>query len=144
MSAARKRECACHSGKAYTACCKPYHDGVALPPTPEALMRSRYAAFALGLGPYLVQTLAEGHADTGMAPGALALELSRVKDRRRFLGLTVHSSAEDGDVGEVHFSARVFEKGADISFSERSTFVREEGAWRYLSGEMGPYAPPEG
>jgi len=40
--------CPCGSGTAYAACCEPMHQGApAL--TAEALMRSRYSAFVLGL-----------------------------------------------------------------------------------------------
>ena len=97
-------------------------------------MRSRYAAFALGLGRYLVETLARDHPDRGADEAALVIALSRRKDRQRFLGLAILDAREDGDRGEVTFRARVFERGKDRSFTERSTFVRENGAWRYLSG----------
>lgn len=107
-------------------------------------MRSRYAAFALGLGAYLVDTLAEGHVDRAFPREALARELGRAKATKRFMGLVVHDAREDGDRGEVTFSARVFEKGEDQSFRERSRFVREGGAWRYLDGEIGPYGEPSG
>jgi hypothetical protein len=40
----------------------------------------------------------------------------------------------------VLFYARIFERGADRSFAERSTFVREAGAWRYAAGELVPRA----
>lgn len=41
-------------------------------------MRSRFAAFALGLGDYLVDTLAADHEDRAAAPReALVRELSR-------------------------------------------------------------------
>ncbi|MEO0565894.1 MAG: YchJ family metal-binding protein, partial [Chloroflexota bacterium] len=39
--------CPCGSGRAYKACCRPYHQGKN-PPTPEALMRARYSAYAAG------------------------------------------------------------------------------------------------
>jgi uncharacterized protein (DUF952 family) len=95
-------------------------------------MRSRYAAFALGLGDYLVETLASSHPDRGHDETALARELSRAKERQRFLGLTILDAHED----EVTFHARVFERGKDRSFTERSKFVCEDGAWRYASGEI--------
>ena len=38
----------------------------------------------------------------------------------------------EGD--EVLFDARVFERGGHRSFAELSTFVREDGSWRYASG----------
>lgn len=98
-------------------------------------MRSRYSAFALGLGRYLVKTLAADHADRALDEGALVIELSRAKERQRFLRLTILDAHDDGARGEVTFHARIFERGQDRSFTERSTFVRENGAWRYAAGE---------
>lgn len=93
-------------------------------------MRSRYAAFALGLGEYLVDTLASAHPDRDLPREALVTELSRAGDGQRFLGLRIVRA--DGD--EVLFDARIFERGQDRSFAELSTFVREDGRWRYASG----------
>lgn len=100
-------------------------------------MRSRYAAFALGLGDYLVETLAHDHPDRGMA-----VELGRVKDTQRFQRLLVLHTAETGEEGEVLFFAGIFGKGTtpakrgDRSFAELSRFTKEAGAWRYASGEL--------
>lgn len=100
-------------------------------------MRSRFAAFALGFGDYLVDTLAADHEDRAAAPrDALVRELSRAHERQRFLGLRIVHAAEDGDRGAVLFCARIFERGEDRSFAEHSAFVREGGAWRYRSGEL--------
>ena len=38
--------CPCGSGKKYSECCEPIIKGTILAPTPEALMRSRYTAYA--------------------------------------------------------------------------------------------------
>lgn len=144
-----KRACPCHSGRAYAACCGPFHEHEALPKTPAELMRSRYAAFALGLGAYLVETLAAEHADLARPRderggdatahrAALARALGQAKDRQRFLGLRIAHERMEGDEGEVLFLARVFERGQDRSFAELSRFVREDGAWRYLDGELLP------
>ena len=48
--------CPCGSGRAFTACCGPYLAGTALPETAEALMRSRYTAYARRDGAYLSAT----------------------------------------------------------------------------------------
>jgi SEC-C motif-containing protein len=101
-----------------------------------ALMRSRYAAFARGLGDYLVRTLAADHPDRAHDDTALAVALSRAKDTQRFLALEILESRIEGDRGEVLFHARVFERGADRSFTERSRFWREGGAWRYAGGDV--------
>ena len=127
------KSCPCHSGKAYKSCCKPLHDGTAIAETPEALMRSRFSAFALGLGEYLVDTLARDHEDRAAAPReVLVRELSRAKDTQRFLGLEILSTGD----ATVTFRARIFEKGRDKSFEEESSFVREDGAWRYAHGTI--------
>jgi SEC-C motif-containing protein len=102
-------------------------------------MRSRFSAFALGLGDYLVDTLTAEHPDHAASREHLARELSRMRERRRFLGLTIlyttpPSVAAAERQGEVLFHARIFERGADRSFAELSTFVREPGGWRYASG----------
>lgn len=101
-------------------------------------MRSRYSAFALGLGEFLVDTLSSDHPDRALGREDFARELGRAKDRQRFLGLRILHAAETGDEGEVMFYARIFEKGVDASFVELSRFVREEGSWRYASGVLEP------
>ena len=103
-------------------------------------MKSRYAAFALGLGAYLVRTLSASHADMALPREALERALSRAKEKQRFTGLRIlHTVASDLE-GEVLFLARIFERGQDRSFAELSDFIREGGAWRYASGIMLPKA----
>jgi SEC-C motif domain protein len=111
-----------------------------LPETPEALMRSRYCAYALNLAPYLMKTLAGGHEDRAMPEPELLKALQYGAQSRRFMGLTILRSNADGKQGQVLFIARVFEKGRDGSFAELSHFVLEDGAWRYLSGVLLPKA----
>jgi SEC-C motif domain protein len=101
-------------------------------------MRSRYAAFALGLGDYLVRTLASSHPDRALPARELARDLSRARERQRFTGLRIVRATSSGDSGQVLFLARIFERGVDRSFGELSTFVREASGWRYASGEPVP------
>jgi SEC-C motif-containing protein len=101
-------------------------------------MRSRYAAFALGLGEYLVMTLAEGHADRGASHEELVQSLSRARERQRYLDLRILYSSAEGDRGQVLFYARIFERGADRSFAELSSFRREGMKWRYSDGLLVP------
>jgi SEC-C motif-containing protein len=90
------------------------HDGSREADSPEALMRSRYSAFALGLGAYLVGTLSPDHPDRALGDDAsLAMALSRAKDTQRFLGLRIIEAHTDGDRGTVVFRARIFERGVD-------------------------------
>lgn len=112
-------------------------------------MRSRYAGFALGLGSYLVDTLASGHPDHEAPRDALVGQLTLVRRAQRFLGLRiVDAPSAEPDRGEVLFYARIFERGVDCSFAELSSFMRESGSWRYVSGvlltrDVLPCAPEE-
>ncbi len=126
--------CPCDSGLPYGECCGPHHqrfdtgDGPGAP-TPEALMRSRYSAYALGLINYLLTTW---HPST--SPGELAL--SPVK----WLGLEVRHAAMSGDAGVVEFVARLKDNGKAQRMHEISRFVREAGQWYYIDGQV----PDEG
>ena len=54
--------CLCHSGLEYKVCCAPCHAKTTTAATPEALLRSRYAAFSLELPSYLAANLGLGAA----------------------------------------------------------------------------------
>lgn len=140
MALTTVRDCPCHSGRRYAACCAPYHRGEADAPAPGALMRSRYAAFALNLGPYLYRTLAAGHPDRASSEAEFVLELARGRRPLRYVGLSLLHEMAAGDAGEVLFYARIFEKGQSRSFAELSAFAREGGGWRYESGVLLPEA----
>ena len=50
------KNCPCCSGKSYDECCKIFHDKEKFPQTAEELMRSRFSAFAIPNGEYLMET----------------------------------------------------------------------------------------
>ncbi len=50
----------CCSGKVYKECCQPYHEEEKYAPTAEALMRSRFSAFAIPNADYLWKTTLPG------------------------------------------------------------------------------------
>ena len=119
--------CVCGSGAIYNACCGRWHAGEPAP-TAEALMRSRYAAFALQLAPYL---LATWHAST--RPLTIEFEAGT-----KWLGLSVKSFRETAlDRAEVAFIARnKVGGGSAVRLHERSRFVREDGRWFYVDGDF--------
>jgi SEC-C motif domain protein len=98
-------------------------------------MRSRYAAYACGDVDYLVKTLHPDHKDREIPEEVLRSSLRAACRDYRYTGLEIVSVETDGDWASVHFKARVFQKGVDLSFSERSRFERVGGGWRYLDGE---------
>lgn len=144
------RPCPCCSGLAYDACCAPYHRGEREAPAPVALMRSRYAAFALGEAEYLVRTLDEAHPDRALPREGLLRSLRGAKDRQRYPRLTILDERRSGRTGEVLFHAVVEEirPKVDVSFLELSDFAHDGAGWRYVSGILVPLAElgraPEG
>jgi SEC-C motif-containing protein len=88
-------------------------------------MRSRYSAYVVGLIDYL---LATWHPST--APGEL--DLSPVK----WLGLEVLRAEQAGDAGVVEFVARCRVNGRAQRMHEISSFVRQDGRWYYIDGQV--------
>ncbi len=91
-------------------------------------MRSRYSAYALRLGSYLLETW---HADT--RPTELTLDIGT-----RWLGLKVLDHAVlTGERAEVEFVARYRDGGASaVRLQERSRFQRVDGRWYYVDGSF--------
>ncbi len=110
----------------YAACCESYHAGLRLAPTAEALMRSRYSAFAIGNAAYL---LATWHASTRPAD----LELLPGEE---WVQLRVLAVREAGNEASVEFVARSRRGGSTLALHETSRFVREDGRWFYIDGRM--------
>jgi SEC-C motif domain protein len=132
--------CPCGSDRPYSDCCQLYLRGTALPPTAEALMRSRYTAYHQGNGDYLIAT----HHPTQRYPGqratilktiatttwlgllVLATEAGQPADRRG--GVEFIAYYADPEVGQIH---------------ERSRFVRQKDRWFYVDGDTLPRQWPQ-
>ncbi len=90
-------------------------------------MRSRYSAFVRGDVPYL---LATWHIRT--RPATLELEAGA-----RWLGLEIKQHRMTGaNTAEVEFVARFRVAGRAVRQHELSRFVREDGRWYYVDGDV--------
>jgi len=133
----------------YRACCGRYHSGEAEAPDAEALMRSRYSAFALREVEYLWRTLHPEHPDRARPQADFLREVRAHASALKYPRLQVldRQLADVGSTAVVLFHAHIFEKGRDRSFVERSEFQHDGTGWRYLRGESrAPQelpAPPE-
>jgi len=120
--------CPCGGGD-YAWCCAAYLRRESWPATAEALMRSRYTAFALGDSEYLLRTW---HPRT--RPESLDL------DERHWDGLNlteVLDGTEDDQMGIVGFTAHWSVGRERGTLIERSAFVRRGGRWFYLAATPG-------
>lgn len=115
----------------YAQCCGRYlgHFDQVPAPDAESLMRSRYSAFVRGDLSYLN---ASWHPST--RPADLQLE-----PNLRWLGLQVKAHRVlDSTHAEVEFVARSRDaSGRAHRLQERSRFVREDGRWYYMDGDLG-------
>jgi SEC-C motif domain protein len=118
--------CPC-GGAEYQQCCGRFHRG-ALPETAEQLMRSRYSAYALGQMDYVHQSW---HARTRPALAELTHDAAT-----KWLGLDIKRHQPEGDAATVEFVARHKTGGRAQRLHEVSRFVREDGRWFYVDGDV--------
>ncbi|AVT31842.1 hypothetical protein C6361_22895 [Plantactinospora sp. BC1] len=122
------RPCPCGSPATYEQCCGALHEGTMVAATAEALMRSRFSAYAVGDAGYLLRTW---HPRTRPARLALDPEL-------RWTRLDILDTDRGGlldSTGIVEFRAHYRQSGRPGELHERSRFGREDGQWRYLDAE---------
>jgi SEC-C motif-containing protein len=107
-------------------CCQLYIDGTKKTPTAEALMRSRYSAYAIGNADYLVATT---HSSTRKKhKKSDILEWSKSNNWKR---LKIINSTET----IVKFSAYYIDNHLKAQIhTEESTFIYEEENWFYVDG----------
>ncbi len=123
--------CLCDSGKPFKKCCERFLNGSANATTPKQLMRSRYAAYALGnYGEYLLATwLPES------SKGLTAASLS--KKSLDWVKLEVLNSHQKGDEGSVEFKAYYKTDDEELSIlHEMSSFIRINRRWYYVQGDV--------
>ncbi|WP_345972224.1 YchJ family protein [Sulfurimonas diazotrophicus] len=125
-------QCYCGSGKTFEACCAPLIDGIAAAPGAEALMRSRYSAYVVGAGEYLVATTVPQK----QVPEDAEL-IRQHAEATTWLGLEVLASQVQGADATVNFKAFYREGDGPIRVHhEKSTFRRIDGRWYYDEGTL--------
>lgn len=127
--------CPCNSSRLYHKCCAPFHEGES-PDNALKLMRSRYCAFALGLTEYLVRTTHPDNPERKDDEEVWRKDLARITEQARFDGLKVIEFLDGEDSASVTFTAFISRGDEDLSFSERSHFVKENETWLYKEGQI--------
>ena len=123
--------CPCCSEKTFAKCCDPFLSGKRIPKTPKQLMRSRFAAYAIGdHGQYLMETWHPAYS-RGNTANSLSM---KTHDWR---SLKVLQAGQEGDRGGVEFVADYVDpKGVLQRHHEISVFVRHKGRWFYTDGKV--------
>jgi SEC-C motif-containing protein len=126
--------CPCNSGLDYAACCEPYISGARKAPTPAALMRSRYSAYALQIMPYLAATLHPSQRHDYDEAGAA--RWARESEWEDLEVVDVSDVPEGATTGMVEFRATYRRKGEKVVHHERAEFRREGDTWYFYDGRM--------
>jgi SEC-C motif-containing protein len=124
-NSAQQESCPCGGGS-LADCCGPFISRAQYAASAEQLMRSRYSAYVLGEENYLRETW---HKDS--RPDETVTDKSL-----QWLGLEVRQSSQENDAATVEFVARCRVQGRGQRLHEISRFVREDGRWFYVDGNI--------
>ena len=128
--------CPCGSLKKYKKCCKPFHDKITFPKTALELMKSRFSAFAVLIADYIIFTTHENNSDYISDLKLWNQDIMNFSKNTRFERLEILDFIEGEVESFVTFKATLFQDKNDISFIEKSRFLKTEGIWKYVDGQF--------
>lgn len=99
-------------------------------------MRSRYAAYALCMPNYIIQTTHPKNPQFNDNTKEWIQEISTFSSHMQFKDLKILEVQENREFATVAFFAHLFQGKKDASFIEKSYFEKVEGKWLYRNGEF--------
>ena len=120
--------CYCGSSNSYKECCEKFINSSQNAPTAEALMRSRYSAYATQAVGYLIATTAVLQRKLLIKSDILEWSQSNKWNKLEIIEATENT---------VEFKA-YYTDSNNLSYihHEKSTFIIEDGKWYYVDGEF--------
>ena len=123
--------CPCGSKLPLSGCCGPFLTGVRFAQTAEALMRSRYSAYALGNPSYILNTTIAERRQQYLEDEVHEWAFGNVWEKLEVLDVV--DGGENENEGVVEFQAFYRDaKGHSHTHHERSRFVKKGGLWLYV------------
>lgn len=128
-------KCFCSSDEEFEECCQPFIKGVTKPATAEALMRSRYSAYATVEIEYILRST---HPSTRKFHDAESIETWAKSSVWQKLEIISKSAGEATDKrGTVEFKAYFLDAENVPRFHhELSNFAKELGRWFFVNGKI--------
>jgi SEC-C motif-containing protein len=130
-----EKNCPCHSGELYRGCCRPYHQGK-LAENALKLMRSRYSAYALGLADYIIVTTHKNNPSYTKDLKSWKKGILEFSQNTLFEGLKIVEFIDGENEAFVIFTAYLKQGDNDVSFTEKSRFLKVGDRWLYESGQV--------
>jgi SEC-C motif-containing protein len=125
------KTCPCGSGASFAECCEPVINGTREPETAEELLRARYSAFATHTIDFIV--------DSTHTRARKDIDLDFIREwseTSTWNGLEIIDTKHVSDNKTViSFEARFTQNGEDHRHREKSLFEREDGEWRFVTGD---------
>jgi peptide deformylase len=106
------------------------------PDTAVQLMRSRFAAYALCLPDYIIQTTHPASPQFCHDNEEWVQKISDFSSHTEFKDLEVLGFQESSSFATVTFVAHLIQDKKDVSFTEKSYFEKLKGQWLYRSGQL--------
>lgn len=133
--------CPCCSKNNYEKCCGLYLTEQLLPPTPEALMRSRYTAYSQANIAYIRNTMRGkpllGFNDQEVEAWAAKVTWSGLKV------IDAKLQVDNPDKGFVEFIASLRSGSKNEAIHERSEFEKIQGKWFYVASHRPLFSKPK-
>jgi len=128
--------CPCGSTKKYKKCCKTFHDKIIFPKTALELMKSRYSAYATSNAKYIIETTHKDNPDFTDNIKEWENDILIFCNNTKFIGLEILEFIDDENESFVKFKANMIQQGNDVSFVEKSRFLRVDEKWFYVDGKF--------
>src|SRR5687767_2877101 len=123
--------CPCGSGTPFATCCEPIINGTREAETAEQLMRARYSAFVTGAIDFIVDST---HSRTRKE-----IDISFIREWSQtstWRGLQIfETKVVNENKAFISFEAQYTQNGQDQNHREKSLFEREDGQWRFVTGD---------
>ena len=128
--------CPCGSSKKYKKCCKIFHDDIKKPSNALKLMKSRFSAFAFCKSDYIIKTTHKKNCDFSLDTFSWRDDIEKFSKNTHFEKLEILDFIDSEIESFVTFKATLFQNKKDISFIEKSRFLKESNIWLYVDGEF--------
>ena len=124
--------CPCgRNNNLYKDCCFLVHSNIHNALTAEDLMRSRYSAFVLCKGEYLLQSHSKQFRDTSTIENTMRWSKSITWKHLEII--SSENGLQSDSEGTIEFKAYFKEKNKLKCIHENSLFIREDTHWVYLN-----------
>lgn len=128
--------CPCGSLIKYKKCCKPFQEDIKTPINALELMKSRYCAYAIEKSEYIILTTHQNNRDFNTDTKVWNNDILDFSRNTKFEKLEILEFIDGQTESFVTFKANITQNKQDVSFIEKSRFVKENGKWQYIDGEF--------